>query len=150
MFDQIPTGVVAFFAWLGSSVGVGAIMSEFFESEPWFQALSAKTKNRLFFLVSLGLGLVSMLVAGLPAETLEKLAPVIGVVITSIIMYLTGQRYHDEAHKPKPEVKLDLEATIPADQGGGGSRTSYGDHTASNEVNFYGTGRQPHKPEGQG
>ncbi len=109
MSDQLPLQIGVFFTWLASSAGIGAVMSEFFEREKWFDALSAQAKNRLVLLVSIGLGILSWFVGTqVSPEILAKIQPIATIVIGSLAVYLYSQRYHDKAHSDTTSTELNM------------------------------------------
>lgn len=122
MSDQLPVQIVVFLTWLASSAGVGAVMSEFFEGEKWFDALPAQTKNRLALIVSVILGILAWYVGTqVSPDILAKIQPIATIVIGSLAVYLYSQRYHDDQHKDVVATNLNLQVKTeaPADDDSG-------------------------------
>lgn len=122
----MPTGFVEFLLWLGSAGGVGAILSEFFEHEQWYQAKSEQWKSRFQVVLTIALGLVGYLGVTylVPIITPEWLK-IITLILTPISVYLGGQLWHDKQHSTAAttDVSLQMKTSTPAPQGESSTQT---------------------------
>jgi hypothetical protein len=95
-----------FLLWLANSGGGAVVVSWVLEQLSWYQNMVAKTKQLVFFGITLLVTVAGFaVVAYVPQVTLDAIAPYFGLVYATFVSIFLGTAFHNTTKIDKPEVQ---------------------------------------------
>jgi hypothetical protein len=92
-----------FLLWLANSGGGAVVVSWVLEQLSWYQGLVAKTKQLVFFGLTLLVTIVGFVVITyVPQSTLDVIAPYFGLVYATFVSVFLGTAFHNTTKIEKP------------------------------------------------
>lgn len=126
----LPSDLAAFIAYLAAPAFAAWVVSNFLESEAWFNALDSQGKNRVVTVVYVALGVLSyLLMTTIPSTLITQLQPIYLVISAAIAAAVSGEAYHAK-RTPALKITATSQSTNP-------------DGTVSNQTTIEGNVPQP-------
>lgn len=116
--ENLPVNFAEFLQWIVYGGGGAIVVSWILEKLTWYQEKPADTKKNIFFgVVTAFTVLIYVVLAYVPENIVEAIAPYFNIVAVTFLSVYVGTAYHRVSKSTPPPV-VDKVAAIPSQTNG--------------------------------